>query len=123
DRAVAIVLALVGSPIRGAGRRQIKFGDGVARQIPESHRSLGGERSGAAGDQHNKRQGQFAHVSSRRDAWASVTMMPDRWKVPNYGEFPCCPPQHQPLTRYAPSPLFHLLLPHPAVVIGHASND
>src|SRR5262245_53971718 len=64
DRAVAVVLALVGAPARGARGREIELGDGVARKIPEPYRPLGGERERGGGGEHENRKGDLAHVSS-----------------------------------------------------------
>src|SRR5438093_10452348 len=42
--AVAVVLALVGPPVGGAGGRQIELRNSMASQIPEPHRPVRGDR-------------------------------------------------------------------------------
>src|SRR5262249_18276200 len=66
NRAVLVVLALVGTPVGRAGGGQVKLIDGVTRQVPEAHRALGGEDGSDGCREHENDKGGFAHDASSK---------------------------------------------------------
>src|SRR5439155_18485040 len=110
--AVAVVLALVGPPVGGAGGRQIELRNSMASQIPEPHRPFSGDRRRESGREHEKGESGLAHDTP----WAHARGAPPGSSAINEPNANIGSGEDATLWRICLPPPLPILYPRPACV-------